>query len=129
MWLTFQALLVNHGVGSLGHRLMQGITAHLIQPAGAQSSLLFVGAKCLNQRVNLKTRRNIGFRHQHQACSCLSSGFSYSEKIRTNHRTLSLYVRVVSWGFAVAVVSPDEKKKPHQQSKSEAKFSFEKMMI
>lgn len=67
LWLTFQTLLVNDGVGSLGYCLLQGIAAHLIQPAGSQRSLLFVGAKRLNQRVNLQ--RRFRFRHKQQTCS------------------------------------------------------------
>lgn len=61
--LTFQTLLVNHSAGSLSHCLLQGITAHLIQPAGAQSSLLFVGAKRFNQRVDLRGKCNITLRN------------------------------------------------------------------
>ncbi len=56
MQLTFQTLLVNHVVGSLSHCLVQGIAAHLIQPAGGQSSLLLVGAERLDQRVDLKRK-------------------------------------------------------------------------
>lgn len=52
--LTFQTLLVDHSVGSLGHRLMQCVAAHLIQPAGLKSSLLLVGAERLNQRIDLR---------------------------------------------------------------------------
>lgn len=47
--LTFQTLFTNHSIGSLCHCQLQGFTAHLIQPARAQSSLLLVGAKGLNQ--------------------------------------------------------------------------------
>lgn len=31
--LTFQSLLLDHGVGSFGHCVMQSLAAHLVQPA------------------------------------------------------------------------------------------------
>lgn len=31
--LTFQSLLLNHGVGSFSHCLVQSFAAHLVQPA------------------------------------------------------------------------------------------------
>lgn len=82
LWLpTFQTLLVNDGVGSLGYCLLQGIAAHLIQPAGSQSSLLFVGAKRLNQRVNLQ--RRFILRHKQQTCSYSSQSCSFSKSRRS----------------------------------------------
>lgn len=65
--LTFQTLVINHSAGSFSHCMMQSITAHLVEPARAQSSFLFIRAKGLNQGVNLEKEK----KNMTSLCACL----------------------------------------------------------